>query len=37
VRTVPLIRFPFRIFYLVRGDTIEILHIHHSSREPWSE
>ena len=37
VRVVPLIRFPFRVFYRIRGDGIEILHIHHSSRELWAE
>jgi toxin ParE1/3/4 len=27
-------RYPFRIFYRVRGDTIDILHIRHTSRRP---
>jgi toxin ParE1/3/4 len=34
VRTVAVIRYPFRIFYRVHGDTIEILHIRHTSRRP---
>jgi plasmid stabilization system protein ParE len=34
VRVVPVIRYPFRIFYRVRGDTVEILHIRHTSRRP---
>ena len=32
--TVPLVRYPFRIFYRVAGDRIEILHIHHAARAP---
>jgi len=32
VRMVPLIRYPYRIFYRVGSDVVEILHIHHSAR-----
>jgi toxin ParE1/3/4 len=35
VRVVPLIRYPFKIFYRVVRDTVEILHIRHASRRPW--
>ena len=35
VRVVPVIRYPFRIFYRVLSDRIEILHIHHTAREFW--
>ena len=35
VRVVPLIRYPFKIFYTVVGETVEILHIRHASRRPW--
>lgn len=34
VRTVAIVRYPFRIFYRLRGDTIDILHIRHTSRRP---
>ena len=34
VRVVPLIRYPFRIFYKVSGGEIHILHIHHVARDP---
>lgn len=27
VRVVPLIRFPFRLFYRMEGETVEVLHI----------
>ena len=34
VRVASVIRYPFRIFYRVRNDTIDILHIRHTSRRP---
>jgi plasmid stabilization system protein ParE len=35
VRTVPLIRYPYRVFYQV-ANVVEILHIHHAARQqPW--
>lgn len=37
VRVVPLIRYPYRIFYRVHAGRIEILHIHHTARQPWAE
>jgi plasmid stabilization system protein ParE len=37
VRAVPVIRYPYRIFYVVTDDEVQILHIHHSAREPWAE
>ncbi len=36
VRVVNLHRYPYRIFYRVRPDAVEILHIRHASRAPWS-
>ena len=33
VRMVPLVRYPYKIFYRIKADIVEILHIHHSSRE----
>ncbi len=32
VRMAPLIRYPYKIFYRISGDTIEILHIHHAAQ-----
>lgn len=37
VRVAALGRYPYKIFYRVRGDTVEILHVHHTAREPWDE
>jgi toxin ParE1/3/4 len=31
-RVVPVVKFPFRIFYRYSGETLEILHIRHTSR-----
>jgi toxin ParE1/3/4 len=36
VHVVPLIRFPYKIFYRVLEDRIRVLHIRHTSRRPWT-
>jgi toxin ParE1/3/4 len=36
VRVVAVVRYPFRIFYRVRDDAVDILHIRHTSRRPLS-
>jgi toxin ParE1/3/4 len=33
VKIVP--KYPYKIFYRVREDAIEIVHIRHASRRPW--
>lgn len=35
VRSVPFIRYPYRLFYLYRvvPGRVEVLHVHHSSRD----
>ena len=35
VRVVPLLPFRYNLFYAIRGDTIRIVHIRHTSRRPW--
>jgi toxin ParE1/3/4 len=37
VRVVPVVRYPYKIFYRVAGDTLEVLHIHHAARQAWDE
>ena len=37
VHAVPLGRYPYKIFYRINGDRVEILHIHHAARQPWDE
>jgi plasmid stabilization system protein ParE len=36
VRVALVIRYPYKIFYRIRGDAIEILHIRHTARRPWA-
>jgi toxin ParE1/3/4 len=33
VRVVPLIRFPYKVFYRNTGQAVEILYIHHAARD----
>jgi toxin ParE1/3/4 len=35
LRVVALGRYPFKIFYRVRSDSVRILHIRHTARRPW--
>ena len=38
VRVVPLIRYPYKVFYRVTGEAVEILYIHHAARQQsWEE
>jgi len=37
VRVAPLGRYPYKIFYRVTAETVEILHIHHTARQPRDE
>jgi plasmid stabilization system protein ParE len=34
VKIVP--RYPYKVFYRVRGDVVEIVHIRHAARRPWT-
>jgi plasmid stabilization system protein ParE len=35
VRVKFLVRYPYKMFYRVRADGVEIVHIRHTSRRPW--
>jgi plasmid stabilization system protein ParE len=37
VRAAPLIRYPYKVFYRVTENVIEVLHIHHGARRAPSE
>ena len=37
VRVIPLGRYPYRVFYRITIDAVEILHVHHAARRPWDE
>ena len=36
IRSVPFIRYPYKIFYHVLADRVEVLHVHHSARDDES-
>jgi plasmid stabilization system protein ParE len=36
VRVLFVVRYPYKIFYRVREDAVEILHIRHTSRRAWA-
>jgi plasmid stabilization system protein ParE len=36
MHVIPLIRYPYKIFYRVLEDRVRILHIRHASRRPWT-
>ena len=36
VRVKFVIRYPYKIFYRLRDDVVEIAHIRHTSRRPWT-
>jgi toxin ParE1/3/4 len=36
IHVVPFIQYPYKLFYRVTDDAVEVLHIHHASRRgPW--
>ena len=36
MRVMPLIRYPYKIFYRILTDRVRILHIRHAVRRPWT-
>jgi toxin ParE1/3/4 len=36
VRVMFVVRYPYKIFYRVRDEVVEILHIRHTSRRAWT-
>ena len=36
MHVIPLIRYPYKIFYRVLEDRVRILHIRHTSRRSWT-
>lgn len=36
MRVIPLVRYPFKIFYRIVGDAVRILHVRHTARRPWT-
>jgi|HubBroStandDraft_4_1064222.scaffolds.fasta_scaffold948274_1 toxin ParE1/3/4 len=35
VRVKVVLEYPYKIFYCVHPDLIEVLHVRHSARRPW--
>jgi toxin ParE1/3/4 len=35
VRALPLVRFPYRVYYEITGEEVRVLHIRHTRRQPW--
>jgi toxin ParE1/3/4 len=35
LHVVPLVRYPFKVFYRVLDDRVRVLHIRHTARRPW--
>jgi plasmid stabilization system protein ParE len=35
VRAIALAHYPYRIFYRIGPNAVEILHVRHTSRSPW--
>lgn len=33
VRAVPLLRYPYKVFYRNTGEVVEIMHIHHAAQD----
>lgn len=37
VRVKRITKYPYKIFYRITDDTVEILHIRHTARYPWGK
>ena len=35
VRALPVVQYPYRVYYEVLGDEVWILHVRHTRRQPW--
>jgi addiction module RelE/StbE family toxin len=35
IRRVPVVTYPYLVFYEIRGDDVVIHHIRHGARRPW--
>jgi plasmid stabilization system protein ParE len=37
VRLASVGRYPYKVFYRIMADRVEILHVHYAAREPWDQ
>ena len=35
LHVIPLIKYPYKIFYRTTENTVRVLHVRHTSRRPW--
>ena len=35
VHVIPLIKYPYKIFYRTTENAVRVLHVRHTSRRPW--
>lgn len=35
VRALPIVRYPYKVYYEVLGSEVQILHVRHTRRQPW--
>lgn len=35
VRALPMVRYPYKVYYEVADDEVRILHVRHTRRQPW--
>jgi plasmid stabilization system protein ParE len=36
MRVMPLMRYPYKVFYRVLPDRVRIMHVRHGARRPWT-
>jgi addiction module RelE/StbE family toxin len=37
VRELAIVRYPYKVYCMVEGDEVWVLHIRHTSRRPWTD
>ena len=35
VRALPMVRYPYKVYYEVADDEVRILHVRQTRRQPW--
>lgn len=37
VRELAIVRYPYKVYCMIEGDEVWVLHIRHTSRRPWTD